>query len=455
LRLSRHIVQAQQQEGVLALEALNDAEGTMAPICDTWQGPRRVAVVGLGYVGLPTALAFFAAGFRVLGLDTNPHRLSAIRMGQADLLPADRARLRLASNNSSFYLSHNPHDLASAEAVIICVPTPVDTYSVPDLSALRSACEATVNAARPGQTIVLTSTSYVGTTRDFLIRPLTERGLRIGEDLYVVFSPERIDPGNSTIPQEHLPRVIGGATPRCTTQAERLFACVTSSVHVVSSPETAEMTKLHENVFRAVNIALANEMSDVSQALGLDVMEVIDAASTKPYGFMPFYPGPGVGGHCIPCDPYYLLWQLRPSQAIAPLVRRAMERIAGRPFRVVTRVTETLDRVGRCPSGARILVVGVAYKPSVADVRESPALVIISELLNRGAEVAYYDPLVPQLELPDGSEMLAICDPATEQFDLVVTLILHPRVDYGWIANMGLVVDATYRLPKLSQSVLV
>ena len=297
-----------------------------------------VAIVGLGYVGLPTALAYHASGSRVLALDASSARLTTITAGRADLLDSDRERLREAIRDERFRLTDDIAALSAASAVIVCVPTPVDHQMVPDLSLLRAACATVVATARVGQTIMLTSTSYVGCTHDLIERPLRARGFVIGRDVFVAFSAERIDPGNTGFAQEAVPRVVGGATQECEEEGARLLSRYVSRVHRVSSLAAAEMTKLLENTFRAVNIALANEFADICAALDVPVTEVIDAASTKPYGFMPFYPGPGVGGHCIPCDPHYLLWQLRALHVDARVISEAMTGISSRPGHVVDRV---------------------------------------------------------------------------------------------------------------------
>ncbi|MGH3822052.1 MAG: nucleotide sugar dehydrogenase, partial [Pseudonocardiaceae bacterium] len=266
-----------------------------------------VTIVGLGYVGLPTALALLGRASRITGLDISAERLRAIESGDVDLGDIDRVRLAKARGDERFQLTTDSAALAQSDAVIICVPTPVDEHHVPDLAALRSACRTVVEHAHPGQTIILTSTSFAGTTRQLLVEPLQRRGLRVGSDVYVAFSPERIDPGNPDHVQRETPRVVGGTTNSCSLHAARVIGQLTDSVYLVSSPEAAELTKLYENIFRAVTLALANEFSDVCGTLGLDPIEVTLAAATKPYGFLAAFPGPGVGGHCIPCDPHYLL----------------------------------------------------------------------------------------------------------------------------------------------------
>jgi UDP-N-acetyl-D-glucosamine dehydrogenase len=408
-----------------------------------------IAVVGLGYVGLPTALALRRADKAVLGIDISERRLADIRNRLCDLTDLDHKRLfeALADDDERFQITSDCARLAEADAVLICVPTPIDAHHVPDLAALRGSCETVCRYARRGQTIILTSTSYVGTTRDLLISPLSERGFVIGRDICVASSPERIDPANGAYPQELVTRVLGATSPQCAEKAREIVAAVAPTVHVVSSPEAAEMTKLYENVFRAVNITLANEMAEAAQVLGLSAAEIVDAAATKPYGFMPFQPGPGVGGHCIPCDPHYLLWQLRPRHQSMPLVEGAMAGIAQRPLRVVERATEVLSREsGRGLCGARILIVGVAYKPGVADVRESPALTLIELLHDRGAQVEYHDPLVPVLER-SGEPLIAVADPDVAAYDLVIAHTLQPQADYGFLDGAWPILDCTYRLP--------
>ncbi|MEH0843241.1 nucleotide sugar dehydrogenase [Micromonospora sp. CPCC 205711] len=404
-----------------------------------------VAVLGLGYVGLPTALALHATGHRVLGIDVDPDRLAAIGQRRVDLLHADLDRLDEAlADRAAFELADEPARLAHAAAVLICVPTPVDPQLVPDLRVLRRACETVVAHAVPGQVLILTSTSYVGTTRELLAEPLAARGLRPGVDVFVAFSPERIDPGNDR-PQSLVPRVLGGVTPQCAARAIGALKGYGPQLHEVSSAEAAEMTKLLENSFRAVNIAFANEIAEASRALGLDVREVIDAASTKPFGFMRFLPGPGAGGHCIPCDPYYLLWQLRAARLPMPVTEQAMSALAGRPRLVVDRIRTMLADAGLSLSRARVLVVGVTYKPDVEDLRESPALEIIESLRHSGATVSYHDPYVPRLSSAAGP-LTGLATPSAADADLVLMHTLHTGADLSWLDGHPLVLDATYRL---------
>jgi UDP-N-acetyl-D-glucosamine dehydrogenase len=411
------------------------------------RGPDTVAIVGMGYVGLPTALAFHAAGLTVIGLDVSSARLDAIRTGDVDLLPEDHLRLGVALEDTErFQLTGDPSVLALADAVLICVPTPVDGHHVPMLGPLQAACRQVVDHARAGQLLVLTSTSHAGTTTSMLVQPLASRGLRVGLDVHVAFAPERIDPANAHYPQEQVPRVVGGATPVCTAAASRLLATITQRIHTVASPEAAEMVKLLENTFRAVNISLANEFAEACGQLGLDPLEVIQAAATKPYGFMAFRPGPGVGGHCIPVDPHYLLWQSRASGLQLPVVEAAMAGIAARPARVITESMERLSADGLGVAGARVLLVGVAYKPGVEDVREAPALAIWRGLAARGAEVRYFDPFVQRVLL-DGVEHVTerTLDPGG--YDLVVVCTRHPEVDYQALGYAPRLLDYTYQYP--------
>ena len=410
-----------------------------------------VAIVGLGYVGLPTALAYHGAHTRVLGLDVSQRRIDIIEAGQADLLDSDRARLSTALDDPGFVLTSDPDDLRRAAAVIVCVPTPVDDHLVPDLSILRAACAMVLDHVMPGQILMLTSTTYVGCTDDLLVTPLMARGMTVGQDVFVAFSAERIDPGNASFDHEEVPRVVGGATPECEEEASRLLLRYVGRVHRVRSLAAAEMTKLLENTFRAVNIALANEFADICKTLDLNIADVVDAASTKPYGFMAFLPGPGVGGHCIPCDPHYLLWQLRENRVSAPMITQAMTEIAARPTRVVDRVQEVLSGSGLGMHGTRVLVVGVSYKPDVADLRESPALEILDRLVARGATVAFTDAHFDTITLPSGAVLRNLEDPAAFGAALVVLHTRHTDSDVDWIQSHQLVLDTTYRGTDIPQ----
>lgn len=401
-------------------------------------------IVGLGYVGLPTALALHGRCPRIIGIDVSEERLATIAAQQADLAVTDCPRLKAALADGSLELTSKPAAIAEADLVVICVPTPVDENHQPDLAALRAACATVVEHARPGQTIIITSTTYVGTTRELLTEPLATRDLRAGIDVFVAFSPERIDPGNPNHVQRETPRVVGGATPECTQRAAWAISQLTDVVYLVSSTDAAEATKLYENIFRAVSLALANEFADACGTLGLDPIEVTLAAGTKPYGFLAAFPGPGVGGHCIPCDPHYLLWQLERKDRPSPLIEQAMRSIAGRPERVADRAAELLTAGGTDLAGATVIVVGVAYKAGVQDLRESPALPLIDDLTRRGAQIRYYDPLIPQVRLHDGKVMYSVTAPEGGDYSLAIVHTLHPGVDYSWVAACPQVLDGTY-----------
>jgi nucleotide sugar dehydrogenase len=424
-----------------ALAPVADPTPATAPLV-----PPCVAIVGLGYVGLPTALALHGGGADVIGIDVSEPRLQAIRSHDVDLPAGDVARLGRALDGERLRLSSMPAAIAAADAVIVCVPTPVDEQRRPDPRALRAACAAAVEHARPGQTLVLTSTISVGSTRELLVEPLAARGLRAGRDVAVAFAPERILPGDPTVDQHVVPRVLGGATADCAQRARKLLGPTTAHIHLVSSLEAAELTKLYENTFRAVNLAFANEMAGVCTHLGLDPVEIVDAAATKPYGFLAHYPGPGVGGHCIPVDPYYLLEPLREAGVKAPIAEQAMQGIVARPAVVAARALALLRMRGIAPPEARVLIAGMAYKPGVADARESPGLAIAEKLERAGVQVAYHDPRVAAVRTAAGTRLRSIAQPTPADADLAIVTALHAGADLHWLAGFEHVLDATYRL---------
>jgi nucleotide sugar dehydrogenase len=433
---------------------VSSSSGTEMILDRTRAAQMTVAVIGLGYVGLPTALSLVAGGAKVLGVDVSTARLAAIATGEVDGASVDAWDLAQALATDSLELHDRSDVITTADAVIICVPTPVDSASVPDVTALARVCAEVVDLARPGQLIVLTSTTYVGCTRALLTVPLAARGFEVGRDINVAFCPERLNPGSTSFAHDEVTRVIGGATPECSLAAQRLLSMISPEVHLVSSPEVAELSKLIENTFRAVNIALANEFAEASRVLGVDAIEALDAAASKPYGFMAFQPGPGVGGHCIPCDPHYLLWRLRAEQVRSPLIEQAMATLASRPAKVADRAAEVLSARGISIEGARIALVGLSYKPGVQDVRESPASALAEILRGRGAIVTAHDPVVGRdvadtagVLIPNGGP------PSPSEIDLAVVMTLHPGVDHEWLTSVPLVLDATYRLGRSGTSV--
>jgi UDP-N-acetyl-D-glucosamine dehydrogenase len=403
----------------------------------------HVAVIGLGYVGLPLAMAFAKAGFRVTGIDVDLEKIEGIAAGESYIpdVPDQELAPHVASGRLTATLDYDA--LVEADAMFICVPTPYDAQRAPDLSFIRSASRSIQSRLRPGQLVVLQSTTYPGTTEEVVLPILEESGLVAGEDFFLAFSPERIDPGNTQWTAYNTPKVVGGLTSACSELATDLLRQMGALVHPVSSPRAAELTKLLENTYRAVNIALVNELALLSERMEIDFWEVIAAAETKPFGFMPFYPGPGVGGHCIPVDPYYLFWKAREYDFYTKFIELAAEVNEAMPYHVVELVTEGLSREGLPLRDARVLVLGVAFKPGVDDPRNSPAKRVIELLLRRGAAVSYHDPYVPRFSVGDdvfhrqGVELasVALSDGTLTGADCVVIVTGHRSVDYGRVVE--------------------
>ena len=412
----------------------------------------RIAIIGQGYVGLPLAVEFARAGFSVAGVDTDLDRVGALQAGQThtpDLTSEDLiALIRLGRYEATADLSV----LERADVVIICVPTPLGKSKDPDISFVVAAGTEVAARYQPGQLVVLESTTYPETTEGLLLPIFQARGAKVGEDFFLAFSPERIDPANPTFKVKDIPKVVGGVTPACTRLAAMLYGQIVPRVYEVSSPKVAELAKLYENVFRNVNIALANEFALMCRRLGASTKEVIDAAATKPFGFMPFYPGPGIGGHCIPVDPLYLSWKLRLDGYESRFIALADEINRAMPSYVVEVTAEALNRQRRCLNGARILALGVAYKRGVGDIRESPALEILEKLREAGADVSYADPRVPSVVI-DGALLKAteLTAEGLTSSDCVLILTDHPEFDYRQIVELApLVVDtrsATWGIP--------
>ncbi|MFN2134353.1 MAG: nucleotide sugar dehydrogenase, partial [Candidatus Promineifilaceae bacterium] len=358
----------------------------------------EIAIIGLGYVGLPLAVAFAETGFTVIGIDVSAAKVESINQGKSYVEDIASGALMPLVTQGRLRASTDFAELADAGAIIICVPTPLRKTKDPDISYIVAATEEIARYGSSGKLIVLESTTYPGTTEEIILPRLARYGDEVGRDFFLAFSPERIDPGRSDYLVANTPKVVGGSTPNCLEIAVKLYGCIVQQPVPVSSTASAEMVKLLENTFRAVNIGLVNEVALMCNKLGLDVWEVVEAAATKPYGYMPFYPGPGLGGHCIPIDPHYLSWKLRTLNYTARFIELAAEVNSHMPDYVVNKVGEALNDHFKSVNGSSILVLGVAYKPNVSDTRESPALDVIHLLQQRGATVCYHDPLVSQLD---------------------------------------------------------
>jgi UDP-N-acetyl-D-glucosamine dehydrogenase len=391
----------------------------------------RIGIVGLGYVGLPLAVAFAEAGHEVVGLDLDPAKVEALNGGRSYI--EDVPDSALAPLGERLRATADYADLAACDAAIVCVPTPLTTSREPDLTFLLEAATSLAAVLRAGQLVVLESTTYPGTTREQLTPILERSGLSLGEDLFVAFSPERIDPGRTDYTIKTTPKLVGGMTAACTERARELYALICDEVVVVSTPEAAELSKLLENVFRSVNIAFVNELAQLCERLGIDVWEVLDAAATKPFGFMRFDPGPGMGGHCLPVDPFYLGFKAREQGFYPEFIELAGKVNQAQPAFCVGRIERFLNQASMPVKGTRILVLGASYKAGSGDTRESPALTIMRLLSALEADVSYHDPFVP--ELPEFGLASADLDSALAETDLVTIVTAHPGIDYGQVVR--------------------
>ena len=403
-----------------------------------------IAVVGLGYVGLPIALEFSKKGFEVIGLDNNEKRIKGLKRGVSHINDIDDQEIKQAVDSGGFNVTDNPDVLNKADAVIICVPTPLRKVKDPDISYITMASKTLKKRLRRGQIIVLESTTYPGTTREVILPILEETGLKLDEDFFLAFSPERIDPGNPKYDFTNIPKVIGGITEHGSDLGKILYSSVIKKVVPVTSPEVAEVTKLLENTFRIVNIGLINEFSNLCTKLNIDVWEVIKAAKTKPFGFMPFYPGPGIGGHCIPADPMYLSWKAKRVGFETKMIDLAAKVNRNMPVHVVERVEALLTEKNIKVKGSRIGVIGVSYKKDVNDLRESPSLDIIQHLRKMKALVEYHDPFIPFLDLygiKDKSSKLTKA--FLEKQDLILIVTDHSDIDYSLIVDNAKVIFDT------------
>src|SRR5919201_1057944 len=398
----------------------------------------RVGIMGLGYVGLPLAVAFAEQGHDVVGVDIDARKVEALNRGESYIEDIDAARLQtVASRMEATTRSSN---LSRCDAVLVCVPTPLTPNREPDLGPLVSATRVLADVLQRDQLIVLESTTYPGTTRERMAPILEESGLVAGRDFFLAYSPERVDPGRTDYTLRNTPKVLAGLTEACGDRAEALYREVCDEIVRVSSPEAAELTKLLENIFRSVNIAMMNEIAMLTDRMGVDIWEVLDAAATKPYGFTRFDPGPGMGGHCLPVDPFYLSWRAREFDLTTEFIELAGKVNQSMPYHCVSKVERVLNEAGRPVNGSRIAVFGVSYKPGVGDVRESPALKILSLLGALGAQIVYHDPHVPVL--PEGGLSSIGFEEALQGADLALIVTAHPGVDHDAIAQRApLVVD--------------
>jgi UDP-N-acetyl-D-glucosamine dehydrogenase len=413
-------------------------------------GKASIGVLGLGYVGLPLVLHFAGKGFRVLGFDADQHKVEALNAGRSYIMqiPDEAiAALRRQESGPRFEATHDFKRLQEPDVLLICVPTPLNRFREPNLEHVDKSARSIAATLRRGQLIALESTTYPGTTEEILLPILAHTGLRVGEDFFLIYSPEREDPGNAAHNLRNTPKVVGGCTPACLELGAALYGQVVEQVVPVSSTRAAEMSKLLENIYRAVNIALVNELKVLCHRMDIDVYEVINASKTKPFGFQAFYPGPGLGGHCIPIDPFYLTWKAREYDFSTRFIELAGEINSNMPYYVVQRVTEALGRHGKALTGARIMVLGIAYKKDVDDNRESPGLKIIQLLQRGGAQAQYNDPHIPRCRgmrrYPEFDlTSVSLTAEVLSEADLVLLVTDHSAYDYPWIASQAkLIVD--------------
>jgi len=405
-----------------------------------------VGIIGLGYVGLPLVLRFCNEGFRVLGFDIDEKKVNILRKGGSYLKTIPKNEILRFRKNGQLDVTHDFSQLARPDCILICVPTPLTERKEPDLQYIEKTTDLIQSYLRKGQLIVLESTTYPGTTEELILPKLTTTGLKVGKDFFLAYSPEREDPGNKQYTTKDIPKVVSGVTPSCKEVAIAFYSQVVEKVVPVSSTKIAELTKLLENIYRSVNIALVNELKMLTDRMNIDIWEVIEAASTKPFGFTPFYPGPGMGGHCIPIDPYYLSWKAQEYDFTTRFIFLAGEINVHIPYYVVNKIQDALNVRGKSIKGSKILILGVAYKKDVDDARESPALVIMDLLQKKGATILYHDPYIPTLppfrkysfklkSTPLSKKML-------RSIDAAVVVTDHSQVDYEWILkNVPLLID--------------
>lgn len=409
----------------------------------------RISVVGLGYVGLPLAIEFAKAGLQVFGIEQNPSKVERVNRGESYIEDVDSRELQEIVLSGRLKAFTEFYPVKDSSAIIICVPTPLTIHKEPDISYIVNVTNEISKFLKKGQLVVLESTTYPGTTEEVVLPILEKSGLKGGEDFYLVFSPERVDPGNKKFSTRDIPKVIGGIDKKSTELAGKLYLYITDRIHTVSSPKVAEMEKLLENIFRLVNISFINELALLCHRMNIDIWEVIEAASTKPYGFMPFYPGPGLGGHCIPIDPFYLSWKAKEYDFDVRFIELAGEINDNMPYYIVDMVIKALNSHKKALNGSKVLVIGVAYKPNVADPRESPSLKIIPELERLGAEVEYYDPYINEIKIGKNYRSIQLTEGKIKDSDCVLILTDHDNIDYNLINTYAkLIVDTRNALRK-------
>lgn len=417
-----------------------------------------VGVVGMGYVGLPLALLFVRQGYRLLGFDIDEEKVTALKAGRSYLSHINDREIRSVLDSGLFDVTDDFTRANEVHAILLCVPTPLTEHRQPDMSYIEATCRTLAANLVAGQLISLESTTYPGTTRE-VMKPLLEHGdLRVGDNLFLGYSPEREDPGNPDFGVREIPKVVSGLTPECTDLMDALYSAVFRTVNVVSSCEAAEATKLLENIFRSVNIAMVNELKILFDRMDIDVWEVIGAASTKPFGFMPFYPGPGLGGHCIPIDPFYLTWRARQYELTTRFIELAGEVNTNMPVYVVDRAADALNEDRKSLNGSKVMLIGLAYKPNVNDDRESPAWRILELLHQKGAKLSYHDPYIPRTERTRKYDFRLESETLTPDSvaakDLIIIVTDHDNVDYQILAAHGkLIVDTRNALRKRSLAV--
>ena len=411
----------------------------------------QIGVIGLGYVGLPLAMEFVRAGFHVTGIDVDQKKVKKLNRGENYIQDIKDESVKNAVEMNQLSATSDFSVIQNLDAISICVPTPLNKQKNPDISFINNVMENIKDLIHHDMIVVLESTSYPGTTRELILPAMESKGLNAGHDFYLCFSPERVDPGNEKYKTANTPKILGGITPKCGEMGELLYKTIIEQVVRVFSPETAEMVKLLENTFRAINIGLANEVAIMCEKLGINVWEVIDAAATKPFGFMKFTPGPGLGGHCIPIDPHYLSWKLKMLDYNARFIELAGEINTSMPLHMVDLVREGLNRKRKSISGSQILVIGVAYKKNVNDVRESPALDVMKLLENDGAELSFYDPYVPFVGL-NGNRMMGMETLSKETLnnsDAIVIMTDHDQIDFQFVVENGnLIIDSRNVIKK-------